>query len=49
MIGGFILGAGTKVNVVARALGPSLTAFGVNGALADPTLEFHDAKRRPDP
>ena len=25
-----------------RALGPSLTAFGVTGALADPTLELHD-------
>ncbi len=26
-----------------RALGPSLTAQGVAGALADPTLELHDA------
>jgi plastocyanin len=43
MIGGFILGGGGKeVDVVARALGPSLTAFGVTGALADPTLELHD-------
>ncbi len=43
MIGGFILGGGGKVvNVVVRALGPSLTAFGVTGALADPTLELHD-------
>ena len=39
MIGGFILGGGGKdVGVVVRALGPSLTAFGVTGALADPTL-----------
>ena len=44
MIGGFILGGGGKdVSVVVRALGPSLTAFGVTGALADPTLELHDA------
>jgi len=43
MIGGFILGGGGKdVGVVVRALGPSLTAFGVTGALADPTLELHD-------
>jgi plastocyanin len=43
MIGGFILGGGGKeVDVVVRALGPSLTAFGVTGALADPTLELHD-------
>jgi len=44
MIGGFILGGGGKeVDVVVRALGPSLSAFGVTGALADPTLELHDA------
>jgi plastocyanin len=43
MIGGFILGGGGKeVDVVVRALGPSLTDFGVAGALADPTLELHD-------
>jgi len=44
MIGGFILGGGggKVVNVVVRALGPSLTAFGVTEALADPTLELHD-------
>ena len=44
MIGGFILGGESgNANVVVRALGPSLTAFGVTGALADPTLELHDA------
>ena len=43
MIGGFILGGGGKdVSVVVRALGPSLTDFGVTGALADPILELHD-------
>jgi plastocyanin len=43
MIGGFILGgASGNANVLVRALGPSLTAFGVTGALADPTLELHD-------
>ncbi len=41
MIGGFILGNGTgTTNVVIRALGPSLP---VAGALANPTLELHDA------
>src|SRR5580700_2003479 len=41
-IGGFILkGTGSK-KVVLRALGPSLTRFGVPGALQDPTLELHD-------
>ncbi len=44
MIGGFILGNGSgNTNVLIRVLGPSLTALGVGGALADPTLELHDA------
>jgi len=43
MIGGFILGGEDgNANVVVRALGPSLTAFGVSGALGDPTLELRD-------
>ena len=43
MIGGFILGGEDgNAKVVVRALGPSLTAFGVSGALADPILELHD-------
>ena len=44
MIGGFIIGPTTKGGgkVVLRALGPSLTAFGVAGALQDPTLELHN-------
>jgi hypothetical protein len=44
MIGGFILGGEAgNANVLVRALGPSLTPLGVTGALADPTLELHDA------
>ena len=44
MIGGFILGGGMgDTHIYIRALGPSLTAAGVSGALANPTLEFHDA------
>jgi hypothetical protein len=42
MIGGFIVGGGQPTNVIIRALGPTLTDFGVTGALADPTLELHD-------
>jgi len=43
MIGGFILGGEIgNANVMVRALGPSLTAFGVSDALADPTVELHD-------
>jgi hypothetical protein len=42
MIGGFIVGGDQPTNVIVRALGPTLTGFGVDGALADPTLELHD-------
>ena len=40
MIGGFISGNGIKV--IVRALGPTLTQFGVPNVLADPTLELRD-------
>ncbi len=43
MIGGFIVGGTEPANIIVRALGPSLTGFGVAGALADPMLELHDA------
>jgi hypothetical protein len=43
MIVGFIVGGAEDGVVLARAIGPSLTQFGVAGALADPTLELHDA------
>jgi hypothetical protein len=44
MIGGLIVGGhnGSGARVLVRAVGPSLTAFGVPGALADPTLELRD-------
>lgn len=44
LIGGFILGpgGGTK-RVIVRALGPSLAAAGVAGALADPSLQLVDS------
>jgi hypothetical protein len=44
MIAGFIVGgaASDQTGVVVRALGPSLTEFGVPGALQDPTLGVYD-------
>lgn len=44
MIGGFIVGGGGGggATVLVRAVGPSLTGQGVNGALADPTLDLYD-------
>jgi glucose/arabinose dehydrogenase len=43
MIGGFIVGGSQNRTVVARAIGPSLAAVGVQNALQDPTLELHDS------
>ncbi|MGI8820458.1 MAG: S8 family serine peptidase [Chthoniobacterales bacterium] len=43
LIAGFILNRG-PAQVVARATGPSLASAGVVGALADPSLELHDAQ-----
>jgi subtilisin-like proprotein convertase family protein len=40
-IGGFIITGTVPKPVLLRAIGPSLTAFGVPGALADPVLELH--------
>jgi hypothetical protein len=43
VIAGFILGGnGGNDRIVARGIGPSLTALGVPNALADPTLELRD-------
>jgi hypothetical protein len=43
MIAGFILN-NNPATVVVRALGPSLKALGIAGALDDPTLEIHDSQ-----
>src|ERR1039457_1039187 len=42
MIGGFIIQGTVAKTVIVRAIGPSLTQYGVPGALVDPTLELHD-------
>ncbi len=41
-IGGFIISV-HATTVVVRAIGPSLSAFGITGALQDPTLALKDA------
>ena len=43
MIGGFIVQGTQPKRVIIRAIGPELTQYGVPDALADPTLELHDA------
>jgi Tol biopolymer transport system component len=40
MIGGFIIGGDTPKTVLVRAIGPSLAAFGVPGALANPSVRL---------
>ncbi|MGE5219257.1 MAG: aryl-sulfate sulfotransferase [Chloroflexota bacterium] len=43
VIGGFIVGDVDSATVVVRAIGPSLTAYGVSGVLSDPTLTIYDS------
>ena len=42
LIGGFIVTGSTNKEVLVRGLGPTLSQFGINGVLADPTLELHN-------
>jgi glucose/arabinose dehydrogenase len=43
MIGGFIIGNNMgATKVIIRAIGPSLSQYGLSPVLADPTLELHD-------
>ncbi len=43
LIGGFIITGAAPKNVAVRGIGPSLGAFGVPDALADPALELHSS------
>jgi hypothetical protein len=45
MIGGVIIGPGSSISprLVVRAIGPSLSSFGITNALQDPQLELHDS------
>ncbi len=43
MIGGFIMTGNEPKRVIVRAIGPSLQAAGIRDALADPSLEIHNA------
>ena len=44
LIGGFTLGGTESKQILVRAIGPSLTGFGVPNALVDPTLELRNAQ-----
>jgi hypothetical protein len=43
MIGGFIIQGAQPKRVIVRAIGPSLTQYGIPNPLADPNLELHNA------
>jgi hypothetical protein len=43
LIGGIIVSGSLPKQLIVRALGPSLTAAGVTGAMANPMLELHDS------
>ena len=43
MIGGFIVQGTRTKKVIIRAIGPELTQYGITNALANPTLELHNA------
>jgi hypothetical protein len=45
LIGGFIVTGTQPKRVIVRAIGPSLTAVGVPGALTNPILELHDSSQ----
>ena len=42
MIGGFIISGTGQKKVIVRAIGPSLTNYGITDPLQNPTLELHD-------
>jgi hypothetical protein len=44
MIGGFMVQGSQPKRVIVRAIGPSLTQYGVPNVLANPTLELHDGR-----
>jgi hypothetical protein len=43
MIGGFIIQGAQSKRVIIRAIGPELSQYGVPNAMANPTLELHNA------
>jgi hypothetical protein len=45
LIAGFIITGTDPKNVLIRGIGPSLSKFGVAGALVDPTLELHQGSK----
>ena len=40
---GFVVGPGSSKNILIRAVGPGLSAFGVSGVLGDPKIDLFDS------
>jgi hypothetical protein len=45
IVSGFVISGATGRNVLVRAVGPTLSAFGVNDALANPVLSVYQGDR----
>jgi hypothetical protein len=43
LIGGFIINGTQSKRLILRAIGPSLAAYGIAGAMANPTVELHNS------
>ena len=43
LIGGFVIAGTQSKRIILRAIGPSLSASGIVGALANPTMELHSS------
>jgi hypothetical protein len=46
LIAGFVIREGTGLRVLARGVGPSLSAFGLAGTISDPMLSIFDSSQR---
>ena len=44
LIGGFVINGTGNKKILVRALGPSLSRYGVAGVLSDPVLELHNSR-----
>ncbi|HVU33096.1 MAG TPA: delta-60 repeat domain-containing protein [Opitutaceae bacterium] len=44
LIGGLVIGGSAPKTLLVRGIGPTLTRYGVDGTLADPTISVYDAQ-----
>ena len=46
LVAGFVVGGNVPLQVLIRAVGPTLASFGVSGVLADPRLELYSGSQK---